>query len=42
MKGAHYETKPHKDPNFNKKKKKKKGKTEKHNAKGNEVFVKTS
>ena len=24
MKGAHYETKPHKDPNFNKKKKKKK------------------
>lgn len=42
MKGAHYETKPHKDPNFNKKKKKKKGKTENHNAKGNEVFVKTS
>lgn len=41
MKGAHYETKPHKDPNFNKKWKKK-AKTEKHNAKGNEVFVKIS
>ena len=26
MKGAHYETKPHKDPNFNKKKKKKREK----------------
>lgn len=35
MKGAQYETKPHKDPNFNKKKKKKKAKTEKHNTKGN-------
>ena len=42
MKGAHYETKPLKDPNLNNKKKKKKGKTENHNAKGNEVFVKTS
>ena len=26
MKGAHYETKPHKDPNFNKRKKKNKKK----------------